>query len=378
MKNIFFIYPNPNRTTPRGIRVNNILKNLITVDKQNKYHLLTFSNKLLNIDKGMKKVNIFNFIYLIMKHTGFLKYSRKFSSIATTLDPTIFLHFLIKLDIKYRVNRSKSGSNCVFVVIVSPFASYLLTPWLRTEFPQSKIVCDIGDPLFKNAARWNNDNFSRNIESNSLASTDVIIVTNKDTSDQMQKEYQFSKNNIFVIEQGVNTDLVKRAEREVVGIEKNSLVYAGAFYKNYRSPDNLFQFLSGQNRYKLYLFGNHNISCVENVFCMGSFMQENLFKEIHKKEIIVYIDNISGTQTSGKIFEVLSFKKPILFIKGKVDSLPCRIAATHPNVFFADNTPNSIESALKEVSKSSEIKYSEYYQYSWRMRAEKFREVIDT
>jgi len=375
MKDVYFISPNPVRLHPRGIRIDNIIKNLMIIAPDRSYKILSFSNHIKPQNDGVVKQNMFNLIYLLIRYSRFLKYGRSFSNLAKKLDPFVFLHALIKIDICFRIKKKKE-SDLTFVVVVSPFSNYLLVPWLRERYPNAKIICDIGDPLFKNSARWNNDSNSRDIECNALRCADFIILTNSETSVHFQNEYKFNKNNISIIEQGVDIGLIEIAEQKIKKRIKDSLCYAGSFYPNLRSPEALFKYISNQNKFNLYLFGTHNLKGMKNVICKGIFHQEQLFKEIQKIEIIVYIDNKYGIQTSGKIFEVLSFKKPILFIKGKENSFPYQIAQKHPNVFFADNNSNSITDALARIKNAELITYLNTEIFGWKYKAIKYNEII--
>lgn len=375
MKNIFFIYPNPNRRNPRGIRVTNILAELHNIAPENKYQLLSFSDSIWRKKNKFLKVNLFNFIYLILRYCGFFKYGKLFFRKAKILDPYLFVHFIIKFDLRIRLKKL-NAEECIFIVVVSPFSNFLLIPWLKQKYPLAKIVCDIGDPLYNNSARWNDDEYSKNIELNSIRKSNSLIVTNESTKEHYNKVFNFQKSNIFIIEQGVDVKLIEKTKNKNNFI-KNNLAYAGRFYDKLRSPEELFKFISSQDKYVLNIYGNNNSRNMENINFLGSFSQNELFEKLNQNEILVFIENKEGMQTSGKIFELLAFKKFILFIKSPEISVTYKFAKSYCNVVFAENNSESIKEALLQYEeKRSNLFEYDINSFSWANRAKKYLKVL--
>lgn len=374
MKNVFFIYPNPNKANPRGIRIFNISQNLKSIEPAYNYEVLTFNNKVFPNKNIIYKINKFNLIYILFRYLGVFRIGRKVSKIAKTLDPYVFIHFLIKLDILIRARKVKNENGLTFVVVVSPFSNYLIVPWLRKMYPKAKIICDIGDPLYKNTARWNNDDFSKEIEHNALILTDAIIVTNTVTMKHFVDEFNYM-GVVSVIPQGVNMDLINNISNSINKIEKGSLAYAGRFYEELRSPQELYNYIESQNYFTLKIYGKNKVSAIENVNFFDSMPQEILFEKLKENEILIFIDNKQGMQSSGKIFELLSFRKPILFIKGNEESESFLTAKTFPNVFFAENQVDSIRESLMGFN-SDNFSFSEETNFSWKFRATKYVQLL--
>lgn len=377
MKEVIFIHPNPNKTNPRGIRINNIVKNLKQIASENNYSILSFSDKLKVKPVDPFKINSFNLIYLLFRYTGIFKLGTKFSKLSRILDPFIFIHFLIKLDIKLRLKNVSNFKNVVFVVVVSPFSNYLLVPWLREKYPNSRIICDIGDPLYKNSARWNNDEVSKNIEREALNLSTNLIVTNESSKKHFISEFNLNPTLGHVIPQGVNTELIEKISKNCRVQKEKSMAYAGRFYSQLRSPQALFDALSSQDYFTLDVYGDKAKEDVENVYFQNRVEQEELFRKMSLYEVLVFIDNKSGIQTSGKIFELLAFKKIILFIKGDEETETYKLANKFQNVIFCNNNKDSISKAISKIKNFRNVDFNyDCHYFSWHARAEHYLKLL--
>ncbi|MCG2419776.1 hypothetical protein K8089_12150 [Aequorivita sp. F47161] len=376
MKNIFFIHPITKKTNPRGIRLTNINTNLRQIAPENNYTILCFSNNVISQADQPFQVNKFNLIFLLFKYIGFFKLGGKLNKLSRILDPFIFIHFLIKMDIKLRLRKKNKIKEVVFVVMISPFSNYLLVPWLKKKYPDSKIICDIGDPLYKNSARWNDDEISRGIEFKALKLSTNLIVTNELTKAHFTSEFNINSSLIHIIPQGVNTELIESLSQKCM-TERKSMAYAGRFYNKLRSPDYLFTALSNQNEYKLDIYGNNEVKKIKNVSFYNSLEQTELFKLLYQYEVLVFIDNKSGVQTSGKIFELLAFKKIILFIKGDEETATYQMASKFRNVIFCENNLNAILEAISKIESLNNFHFNyDCQNFSWRTRAENYLKLF--
>lgn len=372
MKEILFITTNPNRNNPRSIRISNIVRNLQEIGPEHNYSVLSFSDKIKTESLGFLKENVFNLIFLLFRYTGILQIFKKTSRISKLLDPFVLVHFLIKWDIKIRLKKIKDTSKVVFVVVVSPFSNYLFVPWLRKNYPNAVVILDIGDPLYNNSARWNNDEVSRSIEFEALNLSHSLLVTNHATKKHFITLFNIKPSGIHIIPQGVNVELIERKLRNSV-TKKKSMVYAGSFYSVLRSPEALFGALSCQDDYTLNVFGSNPKMQFRNVFFHNSLDQEKLFERMAQHDVLVFLDNKTGIQTSGKIFELVAFKKLILFVKGDGETDTYHWAKGFKNFIFCENNINSILQAISEIETFSytELNYDSN-SFSWRTRAESY------
>jgi hypothetical protein len=376
MKEILFITTNPNRNNPRSIRISNIVRNLQEIAPEHNYSVLSFSDKIKTESLGFLKENMFNLIFLLFRYAGILQIFKKISRISKLLDPFVLVHFLIKWDIKIRLQKIKDTSKVVFVVVVSPFSNYLFVPWLRKNYPNAVIILDIGDPLYNNSARWNDDEVSRSIEFEALNLSNSLLVTNHATKKHFITLFNINPSGIHIIPQGVNVELIERKLRNSV-TKKKSMVYAGSFYSVLRSPEALFGALSCQDDYTLNVFGSNPKMQFRNVFFHNSLDQEKLFERMAQHDVLVFLDNKTGIQTSGKIFELVAFKKLILFVKGDGETDTYHWAKGFKNFIFCENNKNSILRAISEIEtfRDLELNY-DTYSFSWRTRAESYLKLF--
>lgn len=378
MKSVFFIHANSSKQHPRAIRVRNIVKHINDLSDNININILTLEDniQLFKKDKSFYKTNVLNIIHIIFRYLGIYKLSKLLSKDVKLLDPLVVIRHLIKIDIIMRLRHI--CHDVIFVVIISPFSNYVLVPWLKRNYPRARIIIDMGDPLYRNSARWNDDTYSRDIEYLAFLNADSIIVTNEWTKLHLSREYGLEMSRLYVIPQGVDTTSINNSGVKDDTIDKGTMAYAGRFYEHLRSPEALFSFIRAQDYFTLNVYGSNYSLDIPNVNFHKQMPQELLFEELRKNEILVFIDNKFGIQSSGKIYELLAFRKPILFICGDQESEPYNIAKCYPNVIFAMNTSDSIRSALFKYP-SFDIKTPEYSsdKFSWKARAIDYMKVIN-
>ncbi len=324
---------------------------------------------------GMNTIS-FNLLHILLRIGGVYRFSGRFSTSAKKIGPMAMSNFLIKWDLKLR-KATLNTPETIFVVVVSPFTNYLLVPWLKKEFNKARIVLDIGDPLYLNSARDNSDDYSKGVEKKAVTVADAILVTNHPTKQFFTDMYNVPANIISVVPQGVDVELIAAAKPADRKPTPHTLAYAGRFYKGLRWPAALFEALSGQSTYTLHLYGNGWGKPETNVVEHPKMPQDELFKQLHSHELLVFIDNDKGIQTSGKIYELLAFGKPLLFIKGSERSEAEDLAAQHKHVIFTENEPDAIRKALKEYEQRGVAENTEpLMEYSWKARAELYKKAL--
>ncbi len=378
MDEIVIITPSFDNGGPRTIRISNIL-NELPGELQSKATILKYANTFSSLSKernGLKVNNHFTKIHILFRFLGVYKLSGRFSRAAKKIGPLAMSNFLMKWDLLLRFRgRRKSGLR--FVLVVSPFTNYLLVPWLRKTFKSSEIILDIGDPLYQNSGRDNSDNYSFEVEKKAINSVNKLIVTNEVTRKFFTETYGFSLENTFVVPQGVDLDLIEEGKKNSATVKPHTLAYAGRFYKGLRWPEALFAALRNQAKYELHLYGSNWTKTEENVVSHPKMLQAELFAEMCGKQILVFIDNDKGIQTSGKIYELLAFGKPLLFIKGSEESEASRLAAPYSYVFFAENNAESILAAIKSIDETHfSVEANAAEGFSWKTRAKEYEKAL--
>jgi len=351
-----FYLPNIDNEGPRAIRIRNIVREL-NYENENYSKILkyNFKNKYNKEDIILDSSWFYNI---------FLKY--KLFHILLLFYPNFKL---IGVDAIFnRINRSNilkliNKHNIKnLVIVVSPFTSLLLIPQIKKLKPDLKIILDIGDPLYKNSARWNNDEKSYMVEKCAVENVDNLIVTNSKTKQFYIDEYGLPKKKIYIIPQGVNLDLISK-KNIIIDTEisnKMKIIYGGRFYDGLRSPENMFMFLANQDKFILDVYGKVKKEKIKNVYFKGKVKQSELFKEMNSSDLLLFIDNSQGIQTSGKIYELLAFKKPIIFLYNSINSPLYSLVKKYDNVLLIKNNYLEIKKVLDNlnISKLAKVMYS--------------------
>lgn len=375
MKRVVFIHPAPWKHTPRALRLRNITKELGRFNSDFTIEVCALhKNDDFSLGLNIRK-NFFSPLIFFMEAVKLPKLASYIFNKVKTLDGYLIFSCFIRLDLFYKYSLLRHDNNLIFVVMVSPFSSYVMVPWLKKSFPRAKVICDIGDPLYNNAARWNNDFFSRSIEKNAISFCDHLIFTNEETRLAFINEYFVSEYKTVVIPQGIDISALVPKSKEI--ILRGSMVYAGRFYDGFRSPVFLFDALKKNNFFTLDVFGSCKFGLVKNVNFHNPIDQGLLFAQMKDYQVLLYIDNDFGIQSSGKIFELLAFKKPILFISNNKAGPNYKLALKYSNVFFCDNTTEDISRALDKLSSLDFFEYDyDISHFSWAERALVYKNIL--
>lgn len=280
---------------------------------------------------------------------------------------------------------SKSKYSCI-IGAAYPFTVFEIGKLLKIEMPDINWVLDMGDPFAKNSAlclKGTKYIKASKYEENNLQYADGIVVTNSNTVLALQEQYKSLKSTkFFVIPQAVEILKVKNdIKKENSDIIR--LIYAGIFYKNLREPFKLFSAMSflGEN-FILDIYGQKNVynDLSSNIKFNGSVKNELIFSEYENSDILVFIDNAYGVQTSGKIYELVSMKRPILFIYDNLDSPLKLLLSTYNFVFFTkNNTKDIILTVNNIINDDSQLIYNyDLESISWSNRAILYSSAINS
>jgi len=284
-------------------------------------------------------------------------------------------------------NKSISAPD-VILASIYPFSSATLGKVLvKKYFPKSKLIFDIGDPYSNNSGFSVNPRRAKKFEEKILQYADEIVVTNGETKDYYLNEFNISSDKLHIIPQGVNdlyfTQNLKSKNKQSQQIE---LIYAGMLYPKLRDPSALIEVLKlpqFRSTLKLNLYGSNISSFLDrdhqNIIDNNRISNIELIQKYRNADVLLYVDNAYGIQTSGKIYELISLKKPILFIYDNPNSSVYKDFRDYSNIIFCMNKNSEIQNALDNLSSSiSEMKIEDYdvQQFSWKERAKKFKEIF--
>lgn len=372
---VLFVVPEFDIKGPRGIRVENILS-----ESQNdnfylvkfKIHLnesypSTFHFRLSSLYKTLYKFNLFRLVRRVMRNHYLDRES-------------LFLSIITK-DIRRIIERYKIDK---LVILCSPFSLYSIAPILRNIYPDIKLIYDIGDPFYLNSnkKKYSGKMDKERLEKTMLDNSNGFIVTNEATKLMFHQHYKIPLKKLEVIPQGVNIELIKSYEGEFIdsNSQKLNIVYSGIFYKDLRDPSILFSVIEETDAIQLDIYGSNLNYKYKNICFHKRMIQIQLFRKMNKSDVLLFIDNSSGIQTPGKIFEILAFKKNVLFIYDNEESATLYFVRQLDanNIFIVKNEYESIRNII--VSGALQRKYSANYDiddFSWKERSRKYTHFLD-
>ncbi len=218
-------------------------------------------------------------------------------------------------------------------------------------------------------------------EGDTLSYADALIVTNKPTSIQLQKKYsQLKETSFYVIPQAVEP-IKSNSIQTKIKPENIRLMYAGIFYEHLREPYELFksmEHLTGKCSLSIYGQADIYANKLPNIIFQGHYPNEHILEAYTKSDILVFIDNAFGFQTSGKIYELLSVKKPILFIYENNRSPTKKLVEGYDFIFLAKNNSLDITQNIQTiVDKNNVFNYDfDIDSISWKERARQYDIVL--
>ena len=287
----------------------------------------------------------------------------------------------------------------VLVASIMPFSMAEVAFAFNNSSPADKnvpVVLDIGDPLAANVATVvrGGQKKAREYESKILRSADHVLVTNRGTAEHYIEDFGVHPDSITVVPQGAKLPVADDKTKVLPGSFQASQIklrYAGLFIKDIRDPRLLFSKMKDwQSAVKLTVCGGIDscfVSGNEHVNFIGWLSEDEIDEFFADADCLLYFDNKRGLQTSGKIYELLATKKPILFLYDNPDSLVMSDCAKYGHIRFVRNEPQAIDNcfatfrdwfaeALFWINDAGGSSY-DVSDFSWSNRAEKMAAVFD-
>ena len=386
-KSILFLQPTFDSLGPRNIRTSNLIPYL--KEKFN-FVVLCFEVKekhrfIDDVEIIRLQMNWINRFFLFKGSVGYMP-----NKMLVTVNKIItyslrklmlFDGFLIE---KKKIRRAVINRNFDFVLAsIKPESMGVIALHLKKKgIVYKDIIFDIGDPLSFNSANKLcsfREYIYRQVERRMLKKANKIIVTNVHTKKYYSDKLSINQDKIYVIPQGVDVKLI---QEDIAPNFKNniSMIYAGTFYPKLRDPQEFIKAVNDVDRENLTikLYGNSNLTFKvkkTKVIVEERINQELLFREYSKSNLVLYFDNAYGIQTSGKIYEVLSLNKPILFIYTNENSPVYLEHKNNQSIFFVKNSYEKLCECflnLETILSSMPKNINDKNQYSWSSRADIF------
>lgn len=165
-----------------------------------------------------------------------------------------------------------------------------------------------------------------------------------------------------------------------------NLSYTGALYAKIRRPNYLLELLSRMNnnfdfQMNMYSFGNceriledYKKSLHDRLILHGRVSVEEAQSAINNADILISIGNTTSTQTPSKIFEYMSFGKPIIHIYSINDDIIVHTLAKYPLSLCIREDEQKIDENVKMLAEFCE-KYAGK-SISFEETAELFKDAV--
>jgi hypothetical protein len=407
---ILFVVKAFHKDAPRSIRIKNIIPYL---SKEFQIHILTMGEDnneqylyngnivihaqrysrfgiLINLQESVRNKSVidvkrkthgYSLKGYIIKYISYLiklcLYPDKF-----TVEQNNIYRRVALLDAKYKYS--------VIIALAKPHSIYTLGRKIKRNINgRKKLIYDIGDPLNNNSIPRHSLSkyLSGYYENKYLKYADSIVVTNNETREMYMREYKYlNSNKVTVIPQGGDNLYIKKKYRLNGGRLK--MIYAGAFYPIIREPFNLYSAIENIKNIDLCLDVYGAIANTYNppeslfdkkIHMKGAQSHQIIRKKYVEYDIIVFIDNSSGVQSPGKIYEILTTKVPILLIYSNDKSPTLQIVKENQLVTITRNTVKDIEKAILYIYN----RYPEYSnvkvetnEYTWEKRSIQYSQLL--
>ena len=258
------------------------------------------------------------------------------------------------------------------------------------------VICDIGDPLSKNIILKVRHGVTKRkrYEQYVVDNSDHIITTNKMTVDYYCDQFGAHAENVSCVPQGApvsNSKVVFDNSESDHGAEQAvNMVYAGIFIDKARDPRLLFDILKQfQNEIRVQVCGGINQyfkTDNDHVQFRGEIPHSEIHEFYGQGDLLLYIDNSHGIQTSGKIYELLALRKPILFLYSGANSAVKDECSGFGHIIYVQNNELDLQFVLSDIKMRMEqanvwLESNSDYNisdFSWDTRASQFLGVIRT
>ncbi len=267
-----------------------------------------------------------------------------------------------------------------------------LYTFLTFESVRKRALMDVCDPY----SRPQNEPAKR-FEKDHLSRAPRIVVTNHATRDFFIKELELLPSTVAVIPQGVNLNIFEpQAPRPGRESKSVRLLYGGAFYGGQRKPWSLIEALLLSNKvgfdFSLDVYGGfqwdegsqERLRNVDPAIRVHEKITQALFvKAAQRHDAVIFIDNDVPLQTPGKIYELIAWQKPVLFIKGREESEAYQLAAAYPHFVFCENEVEALRNGLFRLEArlsqkdDDENAKPEVSSYSWEARGSVFLSLLE-
>ena len=303
----------------------------------------------------------------------------KSDNIFTRFSVAVLTSLIYKIETKkvrkFYAEKIKNEKFDYVISVSNPFMNHETAKYIKSKAPKTHWIAYYYDPYSFNNVKNKFENSFRNFhEKHALKKAEKIIALEgiiKEYGDN--KFFPFSPNaEIFETTLPI-LEIKKKTEKKPH--TKQKLLYVGRFYEDIRRPDELINLLGklDSEEYEALFFG----SCCEYLklhfdslpLCIklcGSVSNEDCGKLIEDADIVLNVGNKNSNQIPSKIFEYISYGKPIINFYDNENDTSLKILKEYPSVFNIKNgtdySVNDVENFCENSTEISEEKLEKIYE----------------
>ena len=313
--------------------------------------LFKFKNKFkLEKGKDLRESSIFRILKKIYRASRIIGNSLLLGDVRLEW----FLNFIFFYYIKLKKEIKKYD---YIIISHEPLVDTLIGLFLKHMHPEIKLIADISDPITADYYPKFWRPILKKLEYKILQLSDIVIVTTEEIKRDYVKNYNIPKEKIIVIFQGYDEEEIRYLEQtkpisEVNDEDGLKLFYAGSFY-HFRNPSNFFEALREIPGLRFYYAGR-NIEYIPKdllkngkIIYLGVLPHRKVLEMALNMDVVVYIANKNSTHLSGKIFEYIGLKKPILCIVYNENDWISQLVKKYNLGIVSLNSKKEIKDSLK-------------------------------
>ena len=301
---------------------------VITKEKEVRYRLDDNVKSL----KGFKK-RIYEIYYKLYKVSRIIK--------------TMLSNISIKKEMVAAYIKALNNINEPIDVVIPasmPFESVVAAIEFKKNNPSIKVIPYLFDQFVENES-LHRFKFNKYIKRHSNMKKEREIIQDSDTlliMKQLEKYYQENYNQFIdkfnVVEHPLLRKSTSAKDEDILNLE---FIYAGSFYKGIREPEYMIKTLDNvldklNATLNLYVFGNCDNIINEytqknkRIKNRGKVTTQEVYKELERNTFLIAVGNQDNKQVPSKIFEYLSFGKPIIYFYTNDQDMNLKVMNDYP------------------------------------------------
>lgn len=187
-------------------------------------------------------------------------------------------------------------------------------------------------------------NYRKKLENKFLSKANFVFVADGTIEENLRQGYipEFS-NKLLQIHLPVLTKLIEVKTKKKEKKSNTILVYTGLFYEKIRNPEKMLDILSQlekENEIRLFGDGCEDVISKKkelfkggNLFVGGRISHKQCLEEIDEADILINLGNVVTNQMPSKIFEYISYGKPIINFYFTEEDMCLKVFDKYPLVF---------------------------------------------